>query len=79
MREQYLVLLANETRAFEALPRMLPEASKMRVVEALRQVLASGDPLPAPAQARLAQVEALLGGKPETRPAERKSRELTGD
>jgi hypothetical protein len=79
VREQYLVLLANETQAFEALPRMLPESRKMRVVEALRQVFASGDPLPAPAQARLAQVGALLGGKTETRPAERKSRELTGD
>ena len=79
VHEQYLALLAGETQAFEALPRMLPASLNARIIDALRRVFASGDPLPAAAQARLAQVEALLGGEPEPRPAERAPRELVGE
>jgi hypothetical protein len=79
VRAQSMVLLANETQAFEALARMVPEAGKRRVIEMLRQVFASGDPLPEPAEARLAQVEALLGGKSAAQPAARKIRELVQD
>ena len=65
LREQALTLLTDEAGAVEALPRMIPNRGRARelVLDAVRRVVTVGGALTPASQTRLAEVEALLGGK----------------
>jgi len=80
LREQALVVMTDEAKAIEAIPRMLTANGHMRemIFDAVRRVVTSGDPLPAACQARLAKIKALLSAKHEAPPAERRLRAIAG-
>jgi hypothetical protein len=62
-REQMQLVLLDEERAVNALPKLLtpegPEA--MRALNALRQLLSASGPMQGESKSRLARIEALLG------------------
>jgi hypothetical protein len=81
LREQALVLMTDEGKAIEAIPRMLTAKGHVHamIFDAVRRVVTSGGPLPAACQARLAKIKALLNGKHETPAAERRLRAVAGE
>jgi len=63
VRDQFFLLLLDETEALAALPRMLPSANdRTRALDMVRQVLSAKGELTDERRARLARVEAILNG-----------------
>ena len=64
-RDQYLLLLLDEAKALDALPRMLPSATdRTAALDMVRQVLSAKGDLNEERRARLARVEAILNASP---------------
>src|SRR5262249_34676445 len=62
MKEQFLILVRDEERAIEALPKLLPENRQEReaALAALRRVLSSRGALPEEANRRLERIEKIF-------------------
>jgi hypothetical protein len=64
-REQFFLLLLDETEALRALPRMLPSArDRESALDMVRQILSAKGELSEERQARLRRVEAILNASP---------------
>jgi hypothetical protein len=63
MREQFQLLLLDEARAINALPKLVKAggAEAATALDMLRRVIAAPGPLDLDGKRRLARVEALLG------------------
>ena len=63
MREQFQLLLLDEERAINALPKLVKagDAEAATALDTLRRVIAAPGPLDLEGKRRLARVEALLG------------------
>ena len=66
LRQQFLILKADEAGAIQAMPDLLPRDREEReaVLDAIRRVVASVGALPPECQGRMAQIEALFGAGP---------------
>jgi hypothetical protein len=65
MREQFQLLLLDEERAINALPKLVKawDAEAATALDALRRVIAAPGTLDLEGKRRLARIEALLGGR----------------
>jgi hypothetical protein len=63
VRTQFLLLLADERRAVQAIPKLLPTDKKIRslALDAVRRVVAAPGKPDKEEQGRLAEIEALFG------------------
>ena len=63
MREQFQLLLLDEERAINALPKLVKagDAEAATALDTLRRVIAAPGPLDLEGKRRLARIEALLG------------------
>ena len=66
VREQVLILLLDEERAIEALPKLLPEDHREReaALAIVRRVLSARGGLSEEGRRRLNRIEALFSGPP---------------
>lgn len=80
LREQFLIVVLDEARAIEALPRLLPTDQKEREegLTILRRVLGARGALPAEGRRRLAHIETLFGGASMPAGAAEPAHELAG-
>jgi hypothetical protein len=66
IRQQFFMLLIDESRAIETLPALLPDDPAMRAkaLEVLRAVVEAAGDMPPEALRRMAEVERIFGGEP---------------
>jgi pimeloyl-ACP methyl ester carboxylesterase len=62
LRDQYLMLLLDERRAMDSIPKLLEghEDESMQLLDYVRQVVSAGGPLQGEAEVRMAEVEKLF-------------------